>query len=101
MWILEIKFHLERAQKIRLLVSTPANLQVRVDGVFRFGRESGGMLPAFHRAMQNQLAELELEQGAHSLQIALAPASPEMRSAELVFGIADTANHWLPHAFEA
>ena len=96
MWILEIKFHLERAQKIRLLVSTPANLQVRVDGVFRFGRES-----AFHRAMQNQLAELELEQGAHSLQIALAPASPEMRSAELVFGIADTANHWLPHAFEA
>lgn len=100
MWVLEIKFHLERAQKIRLLVSTPANLQVRVDGVFRFGRESGGMLPAFHRAMQNQLAELELEQGTHSLQIALAPASPEMKSAELVFGIADTTNHWLPHAFE-
>lgn len=98
--ILETEFHLDADRKIRLLVSTPANLQVRVDGVFRFGRECGGMLPAFHRAMQNQLAELELAKGVHKLEIALAPADPEMKSAELLFGVADTGNHWLPDAFD-
>ncbi len=97
--MLETEFRLYSDRRVRLLVNTPANMQVWVDDEFRFGRECGGMVPAFHRAMQNQLAELELNAGTHKLVIGLAPATPEMKSAELLFGLADTKNHWLPDAF--
>ena len=97
--MLETEFRVEADRVVRLLVNTPANMQVWVDGVFRFGRECGGMVPAFHRAMQNQLAEFELKAGLHKLLIGLAPATPEMKHADLLFGIADTKNHWLPNAF--
>jgi len=97
--ILETEFRLEADRTVRLLVNTPANMQVWVDGVFRFGRECGGMVPAFHRAMQNQLVELELKAGVHNLRIGLAPTTPEMKRADLLFGVADTNNHWLPNAF--
>ena len=97
--MLETEFHLTSDRTIRLLVNTPANMLVWVDGEFRFGRECGVMVPAFHRAPQNQLAELELKAGTHKLVIGLAPASPEMKSAELLFGVADTRNQWIPDAF--
>ena len=97
--MLETEFRVEADRVVRLLVNPPANMQVWVDGVFRFGRECGGMVPAFHRAMQNQLAEFELKAGLHKLLIGLAPATPEMKHAGLLFGIADTKNHWLPNAF--
>lgn len=97
--MLETEFHLTSDRTIRLLVNTPANMLVWVDGESRFGRECGVMVPAFHRAPQNQLAELELKAGTHKLVIGLAPASPEMKSAELLFGVADTRNQWIPDAF--
>lgn len=97
--MLETEFHLTASHPVRLLVNTPANMQVWVDGEFRFGRECGAMIPAFHRAPRNQLAEFEFKEGRHKLMIGLAPASPEMKNAELLFGVADTRNHWIPDAF--
>ena len=48
--MLETEFHLTSDRTIRLLVNPPANMLVWVDGEFRFGRECGVMVPAFHRA---------------------------------------------------
>ena len=83
----------------RLLVNTPANMRVWVDGVRRFGREGGAMIPAFHRAPLNQMADLSLAKGLHTLRIGLAPADEAMRQAELLFGIADENNQWIPGMF--
>ena len=97
--MLETDFTLPADGFARLLVNTPANMRVWVDGVWRFGREGGVMIPAFHRAPLNQMADLFLEKGPHTLRIGLAPADEAMRQAELLFGIADENNHWIPGIF--
>lgn len=97
--ILEIPFKLESARTVRVLVNTPANMLVWIDGKFAFGRDGGPFVPAFHRAHINQLVEINLEGGEHQLRIGLAPANPEMTSAELLFGIADPQNRWIINAF--
>ena len=94
--MLEIPFQLEREERVRLVVNTPANLLVWVDGTFCFGRNGGAMVPAFHRALINQMADLVLTAGRHRLWIGLAPA---MKRAPLFFGLADVQNQWIPHAF--
>ena len=97
--MLEIPFQLEREERVRLVVNTPANLLVWVDGTFCFGRNGGAMVPAFHRALINQMADLVLTAGRHRLWIGLAPAAPAMKRAPLFFGLADVQNQWIPHAF--
>lgn len=57
------------------------------------------MVPAFHRALINQMADLVLTAGRHRLWIGLAPAAPAMKRAPLFFGLADVQNQWIPHAF--
>ncbi|MDD3153600.1 MAG: ADP-ribosylglycohydrolase family protein [Victivallaceae bacterium] len=92
--MLRVPFSIPHDQKLRLLVNTPANVNVWVDGVFAFGRESGAMLPAFHRAPQNQRCDLELKAGKHELLMGIAPAFEGMNSAPLLFGLADLRNFW-------
>ena len=99
MLVLETDFMLPADGFARLLVNTPANMRVWVDGVWRFGREGGAMIPAFHRAPLNQMADLSLAKGLHTLRIGLAPADEAMRQAELLFGIADENNQWIPGMF--
>ncbi len=97
--MLETEFELDSDCFIRILVNTPANMRVWVDGTFCFGRESGTMIPAFHRAPLNQLTELHMCHGSHKLLIGLAPADEAMKQAEVLFGIADENNQWLPDVF--
>lgn len=97
--MMETDFTLQDAGKVRLLVNSPANMRVWVDGEFRFGREYGRMVPAFHRALLNQMCDLELSAGAHTLTMGFAPACGKMKKAEVLFGLANTGNHWLTGAF--
>ncbi len=97
--MMETEFHLDAPRKVRLLVNTPANMRVWVDGEFRFGRESGPMVPAFHRALLNQMCDLELEAGTHTLTMGFAPACGKMNQAQVLFGLADSRNHWLTDVF--
>lgn len=99
--MLETDFELDADRVAHLLVNTPANVSVWVDGQYCFGRESGEMVPAFHRALMNQFAGLSLSKGRHKLLIGLAPAAEGMKSAELLFGLADENNQWIPNAFYA
>ncbi len=94
--LFEIDFTLDAAQTVRFLVCSPANVLVWIDRTLRFNREGGPMVPAFHRAPANTRVDLALAQGRHTLAIGLAPLTEEMHAAPLVFGLADTRNHWLP-----
>jgi len=97
--MMQTEFHLNEAQKIKLLVNTPANMRVWVDGEFCFGRECGSIVPAFHRAFLNQLCELELKAGKHTLTIGVAPTNEQMKKTQMLFGIADIKNFWLDGVF--
>ncbi|MBQ6596730.1 MAG: ADP-ribosylglycohydrolase family protein [Lentisphaeria bacterium] len=97
--IMRMEFRLEHQQLVKVMVNTPANMQVWVDGKFCFGRECGPMVPAFHRALQNQICSLDLEAGLHTLMIGVAPANEQMKKAEMLFGISDSDNFWLDNAF--
>ncbi|MDD3885432.1 MAG: ADP-ribosylglycohydrolase family protein [Victivallaceae bacterium] len=92
--LLETSFELDAPLHSRLMVNTSAACVVWLDGGFKFGREGGGMAPSFHRAPLNQACECELAAGRHTLVIGLAPATPEMSSAEVVFGISDENLQW-------
>lgn len=97
--MLETEFELDADRFMRVLVNTPANMRVWIDGTFCFGRECGNMVPAFHRAPLNQIAELHMSCGKHKLLISLAPTDEEMKQAEVLFGIADENHQWLPDVF--
>lgn len=96
--LLEIDFTLDVPETVRILVCSPANVLVWIDGIFRFSREGGPMIPAFHRAPANTRVDLALTLGLHTLTIGLAPLTEDMHTAPLVFGLADTRNHWLPQS---
>lgn len=93
--LLEIPFEMPQDQVARVLVNSTADMRVWLDGEYLFGREGGEMLPAFHRAPENQLAILPLSKGLHTLRIGLAPVNEQMKSAPLVFGVADERCFWL------
>lgn len=97
--MMQMEFTLDKAQRVKVQVNTPANMRVWVDGTFCFGRDGGKMVPAFHRALINQLCELDLEAGKHTLLIGVAPADEQMKKAELLFGISDMGNFWLDGVF--
>ncbi len=97
--MMETEFQLDAPRKVRLLVNTPANMRVWLDGEFRFGREGGAMVPAFHRALLNQICDLELDAGMHTLTMGFAPACWKMKRTEVLFGLADSRNHWLTGVF--
>lgn len=97
--LLETNFRIDSARKVFVLVNTPAISMVWVDDKLVMAREGGSMVPAFHRTPANQRCELSLTEGSHTLRIGLAPATAEMRKAELVFGISETNSHWIPNAF--
>lgn len=97
--ILETEFELPEAMKTLIVVNTPAKSIVWVDGVNRFGRDGGVMVPAFHRTPINQRCELDLDAGKHQLRIGLAPINAEMKSTQLLFGVGGTDYHWLANAF--
>ena len=64
-----------------------------MDDEFLFKRDGGEMVPAFHRALANQLAVRDLAAGK------LAPACEAMTEARLLFGIAGSDNQWLVDPF--
>ena len=97
--IMRTEFRLQKKQLVKVMVNTPANVQVWVDGKFCFGRECGAMVPAFHRALRNQICSLELDAGTHTLMIGVAPANEQMKNAEMLFGISDSDNFWLDNVF--
>lgn len=97
--IMRTEFKLEKSQLVKVMVNTPANVQVWVDGNYCFGRECGPMVPAFHRALQNQICSLNLEAGTHTLMIGVAPANEQMKKTEMLFGISDSGNFWLCNSF--
>ena len=97
--MMETEFQLAAPRKVRLLVNTSANMRVWLDGEFRFGRESGPMVPAFHRAQLNQICDLELDAGSHTLTMGFAPSCDEMKKTEVLFGLSDSRNHWLTDVF--
>ena len=57
------------------------------------------MVPAFHRALRNQICSLELDAGTHTLMIGVAPANEQMKNAEMLFGVSDSDNFWLDNVF--
>lgn len=70
-----------------------------MDDEFLFKRDGGEMVPAFHRALANQLAVRDLAAGKHTLTIGVAPACEAMTEARLLFGIAGSDNQWLVDPF--
>ena len=97
--LLETEFHLDKMEKIILLVSSAANIRVWVDGEFSFACESGFMLPAFHRAPMNHRRDLTLSAGKHKLMIGIARPDMKTEKIPLLFGIASMDWHWIPNAF--
>jgi len=94
MKMIEIPFTLTTDKTLRLTVNTPAFVMVWVDGDFKFGRESGSMVPALHRPPINQQVEISLNAGRHVLQIGLLPSSPSMFYASLFFAFGGLDNHY-------
>ena len=97
--MLEVDFALTDPQKIRVLVNTSATVMVWVDEQELFCRFGGDFVPAFHRAQANQLADVELSGGKHTLTIAVAPTNENMKEAPILFSLAGTNNLWLTDPF--
>ncbi|MBO7524034.1 MAG: hypothetical protein J6T79_00860, partial [Verrucomicrobia bacterium] len=97
--LLETDLSLPAERDVLLLVSTTADFRAWLDGEPVLGQECGPFVPAFHRTPANQSKALRLSAGVHKLRIGLAPASEDMRSAPLAFGLADPSDSsWLPDA---
>ncbi len=95
--LLETDLALPADRDVLLLVSTTADFRAWLDGEPVLGQECGPFVPAFHRTPANQRKALRLSAGRHTLRIGLAPASEDMSSAPLAFGLADPADFsWLP-----
>ena len=100
--LLETDLSFPADRDVLLLVSTTADFRAWLDGEPVLGQECGPFVPAFHRTPANQRKALRLAAGVHKLRIGLAPASEDMRSAPLAFGLADPSDSaWLPDAVYA
>lgn len=99
--LLEIAFTLPAAMDTRLMVNTPAAVRVWLDGEYKFGRDGGEFVPAFHRQDGNQFSDQALAAGKHRILIGMAPLTLEMkrRGAPLLFGLADRQNQWIAGIF--
>jgi hypothetical protein len=54
LYMMRFKFTLEQTQAVRVMLNTPANSRVWIDGEYAFGREGGRMAPSFHRCPINR-----------------------------------------------
>lgn len=97
--LITVPFIISKAGKYRVMCNSNANLHVYVDKNYQFGREFGDMVPSYHRAPLNQSCDLELSAGVHKMTICLAPSNTTQEKAEVVFGIGDENNLWVPDAF--
>lgn len=98
--LVRYRIKMDTARSVRVMVNTPANCRVWLDGTYLFGREGGRMAPSFHRAPLNQSANADLSAGVHELVIALAaPAHPQQDTLWVV-GLGDPkTKQWLPNFF--
>ena len=97
--LITVPFMISKAGKYRVMCNSNANSHVYVDKNYQFGREFGDMVPSYHRAPLNQSCDLELSAGVHKMTICLAPSNTTQEKAEVVFGIGDENNLWVPDAF--
>lgn len=97
--LLRYHFVLPEDQDVRVMFNTPEGCRVWVDGQYAFSRAGGVMAPSFHRAPQNQFADLSLRAGKHTLIAAV--RKPAMRAeAEWVAGVGDRKTmQWLLQGF--
>ena len=97
--LLRYRFVLPEAQDVRVMFNTPEVCRVWVDGQYAFGRAGGVMAPSFHRAPQDQYADLSLGAGEHVLVAAV--EKPAVRpAAEWVVGVGDRKTmQWLLQGF--
>jgi len=97
--LLRYALHVDQPRKVRLVFNTPQKSRVWVDGVFRFGREGGAMIPSPHRAPADQYADLFWEAGRHDVIAAV--GRPNGPRADWLLTVADAADmQWIPRVFD-
>jgi len=97
--LLQFSFRLDHAQKTRVMFNTHEACRVWVDGEYAFGRDGGAMGPSPHRWDADQMRDIELSAGAHTL-LAAVRRPPPGRDAEWVVAAAiPETQQWLLRAF--
>jgi ADP-ribosylglycohydrolase len=97
--ILQYEIYLDDDRDVLVLFNTPQPCRVWVDGEFLFERDGGVMAPSFHRAPQDQIAQIYLEKGTHTLVASLRHPA-DRQDAQWVAGIGDAASkQWIADAF--
>ncbi len=97
---LKTDFYIRDITKVRVMFNCDAWHRCFVDGVMRFGREAGIMMPASHRTAMGQFCDLELAPGKHELSVQIFKQDERLSNATFYFGIADARTKlWLPDVF--
>ena len=97
--VVRYNFHLSEDRYVRVMLNTPEECRVWVDGEFAFQRSGGVMAPSFHRVPKNQSIDLTLSAGEHVLTAAIRKPS-EKQAAEWVVGVGDHKTmQWITDAF--
>lgn len=99
LYMMRFHFTIEEAKMIRVIFNCNAVSRVWIDGVFRFGRDSGWMAPSYDTIPLNQYCDMEVDAGIHEMLVGVAPASPS-ENIYWVMGVANCSDcQWLPYAF--
>ncbi|HEX7010675.1 MAG TPA: ADP-ribosylglycohydrolase family protein [Phycisphaeraceae bacterium] len=94
--LLRYTLTLEEPRDVRIMFNCPQANRVWIDGVYRFGRDHGPMVPAPHRAPADQFVNLSLGAGVHTLTAAVRRPS-NGRGVQWVVGVVDQKTYqWLP-----
>ena len=97
--LIQFTFRLDHAQETRLMFNTHEACRVWVDGEYAFGRGGGAMGPSPHRWDADQMRDIELSAGTHTL-LAAVRRPPPGRDAEWVVAAAiPETQQWLLRAF--
>ncbi len=98
--LLRYRINLPEKQAVLFMFNTPSASCAWLDGKFCFSRGEGSMVPALHRAPDNQITTLELEAGEHEIVAAVAKPA-DGKDASWVCGIGDAqTKQWVINVFE-
>ncbi len=97
---LKTKFYIRDVTRVRVMFNCDAWHRCFVDGIMRFGRECGIMMPASHRTAMGQFCDLELAPGKHELSVQILKQDEKSSHATFYFGIADVKTKlWISDVF--
>lgn len=96
---LKFEFHIPKDGWYSVMFNSRFRNEVFIDEEFAFHRESGKVVPSFHRVPWNQSKFMELKAGKHTLE-AIISMVPISETPEWIIGVADRESmQWVPDSF--